>query len=256
MKPFLSIKNLNVQFAKTYAVKDVSFDMYPGEVLAIVGESGSGKTTLAQALLRLQKANTSGEIWFENENLLPLCEKALQQIRGKKIGMIFQDPMTSLNPTMRVGKQIAESLQLHRNLNRTEIRNTVLELLTAVGIAQPELRIDQYPHEYSGGMRQRAMIAIAIACQPTLLIADEPTTALDVTIQTQILRLLKDLNQTRGTAIMLITHDLGVVAGIADRVIVIHQGHIVETAATDDLFYHPQHAYTQSLLASLRRKSQ
>ncbi len=255
MKPLLEVKNLDVRFAKTHAVKAASFHLYPGEVLALVGESGSGKTATAQALIQLLDAKLSGEIRLEGENLLELPKARMCAIRGRKIGMIFQEPMSSLNPTMRIGEQISESLRLHCAMRRPEARKAVLELLNAVGIPQPELRIDQYPHEYSGGMRQRAMIAIALACQPALLIADEPTTALDVTIQAQILQLLKRMNTERGTAILLITHDLAIVAGIADRVIVMHRGEIVETAAVDDLFYRPQHPYTQSLLAAVRSRS-
>ncbi len=255
MKPILSVKKLHVHFAQTPAVKGVSFDLYPGEILALVGESGSGKTASAQAILQLQQARLSGEIWFEGENLLTYSESDLCKIRGSRIGMIFQDPMTSLNPTMRMGKQIAEGLRLHRGLNRREGREAALKLLHEVGIAEPELRIDHYPHEYSGGMRQRAMIAMALACEPLLLIADEPTTSLDVDIQEQILRLLQAVNRQREMAILIVTHDLGVVSQIADRVMVMHQGEIVERAERNELFQRPQHPYTRSLLAAMRRRS-
>lgn len=255
MTPLLKVDNLHVRFADTHAVKGISFCLQPGEIVALVGESGSGKTAIGQSIIRLHNATLSGEIWFEGEDLLSFSEHRMQTVRGSRIGMIFQDPMSSLNPTMRVGKQIAETLRLHRSMNRVQARQASLDLLYAVGITQPEQRIDQYPHEYSGGMRQRAMIAMSLACQPALLIADEPTTALDVTIQAQILKLLKQLNSTLGTAILLITHDLGIVASIADRVMVMHQGEIVEAASVDELFYRPQHLYTQSLLAAVRRQN-
>lgn len=255
MTPLLKVDNLHVRFADTHPVKGISFCLESGEIVALVGESGSGKTAIGQSIIRLHNANLSGEIWFEGEDLLTFSEPRMQTIRGSRIGMIFQDPMSSLNPTMRVGKQIAETLRLHRSMNRAQARQASLDLLYAVGIPQPEQRIDHYPHEYSGGMRQRAMIAISLACRPALLIADEPTTALDVTIQAQILKLLKQLNTMLGTAILLITHDLGIVASIADRVMVMHQGEIVEAASVDDLFYRPQHSYTQSLLAAVRRQN-
>lgn len=254
MKPLLEVNELHVRFADTHAVKGVSFHIHPGEIVALVGESGSGKTAIGQSIIQLQNATLSGEILFAGENLLAYSENQMRSVRGSKIGMIFQDPMTSLNPTMRIAKQIAESLQLHQSMDRTQARRRVLDLLTEVGITEPELRMDQYPHEYSGGMRQRALIAMALACQPTLLIADEPTTALDVTVQAQILRLLKRLNVQRQTSVLLITHDLGIVAGIADRALVMHQGEIVESASVNALFYDPQHPYTKSLLAAVRRR--
>jgi oligopeptide transport system ATP-binding protein len=255
----LRVRGLEVSF-KTYAgevqaVRDVSFDLRQGETLAIVGESGSGKTVTAKSLMRLlPEANTmikGGEAIFEGQDLLKLSEKQMQKVRGSRIAMVFQDPMTSLDPTMKVGKQIEESLKKHLGLSRQRARERAVELLTLVGIPNPEGRIRQYPHQFSGGMRQRVVIAIALACDPQILIADEPTTALDVTIQAQILDLLRELQERIGTSIILITHDLGVVANIADRVAVMYAGKVVETGTLREVFYDPQMPYTWGLLASI-----
>ncbi len=236
-------------------MRGVSFELRRGETLAIVGESGSGKSVTAKGIMRLlPEANTrikSGEILFEGEDLLKLSEQQMQKIRGSRIAMVFQDPMTSLDPTMRVGKQIAESLQKHLGFSRQRAKERAVELLTLVGIPNPEARVRQYPHQFSGGMRQRVVIAIALACDPQILIADEPTTALDVTIQAQILDLLRELQEKVGTSIILITHDLGVVANITDRVAVMYAGKIVETGTVREVFYNPQMPYTWGLLGSI-----
>ena len=255
----LRVRGLEVSF-KTYAgevqaVRDVSFDLRQGETLAIVGESGSGKTVTAKSLMGLlPEANTmikGGEAIFEGQDLLKLSEKQMQKVRGSRIAMVFQDPMTSLDPTMKVGKQIEESLKKHLGLSGQRARERAVELLTLVGIPNPEGRVRQYPHQFSGGMRQRVVIAIALACDPQILIADEPTTALDVTIQAQILDLLRELQERIGTSIILITHDLGVVANIADRVAVMYAGKVVETGTLREVFYDPQMPYTWGLLASI-----
>jgi oligopeptide transport system ATP-binding protein len=255
----LRVRDLEVSF-KTYAgevqaVRGVSFDLRQGETLAIVGESGSGKTVTAKSLMRLlPEANTmikGGEAIFEGQDLLKLSEKQMQKVRGSRIAMVFQDPMTSLDPTMKVGKQIEESLKKHLGLSGQRARERAVELLTLVGIPNPEGRVRQYPHQFSGGMRQRVVIAIALACDPQILIADEPTTALDVTIQAQILDLLRELQERIGTSIILITHDLGVVANIADRVAVMYAGKVVETGTLREVFYDPQMPYTWGLLASI-----
>lgn len=231
--------------------------MKRGEAVAIVGESGCGKSVTAQTLMKLIPMPPGeikkGEILFNGVNLVNKSNKEMESIRGKDIGMIFQDPMTSLNPTLTIGNQIMEGLIKHQNMSRSDARNRAIELLTLVGIPQPEKRVDQYPHEFSGGMRQRAMIAIALACSPQLLIADEPTTALDVTIQAQILDLMKELQKKMNTSIILITHDLGVVAEMCDRVIVMYAGKVIETGIVDDIFYNPQHPYTKGLLRSVPR---
>src|SRR5690606_29352170 len=261
MKKILSVKNLSVNFetykAEVKAVRDVSFDLHEEETLAIVGESGSGKSVTAQSVMRLIPIPpgkfVNGSIEFNGENLVEKSEKQMESISGKEIGMIFQDPMTSLNPTMTIGKQIAEGLIKHQNMTKKEAHLRGVELLKLVGIPNPEKRISQYPHEFSGGMRQRAMIAIALACNPKILIADEPTTALDVTIQAQILDLMKELQKETGTAIILITHDLGVVANSAHRVAVMYGGKIVETGSVDEIFYNPRHPYTWGLLNSMPR---
>lgn len=259
MKKILDVKDLSVSFA-TYggdvkAVRGVNFELSEKETLAIVGESGSGKSVTAQSLMRLIPMPpgkfVSGSIDFNGEDIIQKSEKQMESIRGKDISMIFQDPMTSLNPTMTVGKQIGESLIKHQNMSKKEAHNRGVELLKLVGIPNPEARINQYPHQYSGGMRQRGMIAIALACNPKVLIADEPTTALDVTIQAQILDLMRDLQEQTGTAIILITHDLGVVANAANRVAVMYGGKIVETGNVDEIFYNPQHPYTWGLLGSM-----
>ncbi|CAM3239112.1 ABC transporter ATP-binding protein [Brevibacillus invocatus] len=261
MERILDVKDLHVSFhtyaGEVKAVRGVNFHVNRGEAVAIVGESGCGKSVTAQSLMKLIPMPPGeikkGEILFNGENLVNKSNKQMEAIRGKEIGMIFQDPMTSLNPTMTIGNQITEGLIKHQNMSRTDARKRAIELLTIVGIPQPEKRVEQYPHEFSGGMRQRAMIAIALACSPKLLIADEPTTALDVTIQAQILDLMKDLQKKLGTSIILITHDLGVVAEMCDRVIVMYAGKVIETGTVDDIFYNPQHPYTKGLLRSVPR---
>ena len=237
------------------AVRGISFELEEKETLAIVGESGSGKSVTAYSIMRLIDMPpgkfVGGTIFFNNEDLTLKSEKQMQEIRGKEISMIFQDPMTSLNPTMSIGNQISESLIKHQNMSKKQAYSRGVELLKLVGIPNPETRINQYPHQYSGGMRQRAMIAIALACNPKILIADEPTTALDVTIQAQILELMRDLQEKTGTAIILITHDLGVVSSVASRVAVMYGGKIVETGNVDEIFYNPKHPYTWGLLGSM-----
>lgn len=259
MSHLLEVNNLEVNF-KTYggevkAVRDVSFHVDKGEVVAIVGESGSGKSVTVQTIMGLIPTPPGiikgGNIQFQGQDLLKLSKKELRKIKGSKIGMIFQDPMTSLNPTMVVGKQIAEGLIIHQSLSKQDAKARAIELIKQVGIPNPEERYGQYPHEFSGGMRQRAMIAIALACSPDLLIADEPTTALDVTIQAQVLELMKDLQEETNTAIILITHDLGVVAETAQRVIVMYGGMMVESGTVLELFEEPRHPYTWGLLNSI-----
>jgi oligopeptide transport system ATP-binding protein len=236
-------------------VRGVSFELRQGETLAIVGESGSGKTVTAKSLMRLlPEANTrikGGEAIFEGQDLLKLSEKRMQEVRGPQIAMVFQDPMTSLDPTMKVGRQITESLKKHLGMSGNRARERAVELLEMVGIPNAEERVRQYPHQFSGGMRQRVVIAIALACEPQILIADEPTTALDVTIQAQILELLRDLQERIGTSVILITHDLGVVAQIAHRVAVMYGGKVVETGTVRETFYNPQMPYTWGLLSSI-----
>ncbi len=257
----LSVENLCVSFdtyaGEVKAVRGVSFEVHKGEVLAIVGESGSGKSVTAQSIMRLmperQVSFKNGKIIFDDKEILKLSKKKVQKIRGSEIGMILQDPLTSLNPTMMVGKQIAECLIKHRNMKKDEAIEKSIEMLKLVGIPNPEKRALQYPHEFSGGMRQRVVIAIALACKPKLLIADEPTTALDVTIQAQILELMKDLKDKLNTSIMLITHDLGVVAEMADNIIIMYAGKIVEKGSYEDIFYNPSHPYTWGLLGSIPR---
>ncbi|THF82760.1 ABC transporter ATP-binding protein [Cohnella fermenti] len=264
MTTMLEVKDLSVSFdvfgGEVQAIRNVSFDVKHGEAVAIVGESGSGKSVTAQTVMRLIAMPPgrvkNGEILFEGQDLLKLSEKDMQKIRGNKIGMIFQDPMTSLNPTMPVGKQISEGLVKHQGMSKSEAKERAVEMLKLVGIPTPEARYKQYPHEFSGGMRQRVMIAIALACNPSLLIADEPTTALDVTIQAQILRLMKRLQEQLGTSIILITHDLGIVADVCDRVMVMYAGQIVESGTTEEIFANPSHPYTRGLLNSLPKLSQ
>lgn len=236
------------------ALNDVSFYVKPGEVLGIVGESGSGKSVTSYSIMGLTAYPgklIGGDVWFNNHHINDKNEKEMQKIRGNEVSIIFQDPMTSLNPVYTIGNQIREVIMLHTNKNKKEAQQRALELLTLVGINEPEKRLNQYPHELSGGMRQRIMIAIALACEPKLLIADEPTTALDVTIQAQILELMMELKDKLGMAIMLITHDLGVVAGICDRIAVMYAGRIVECGTTDEIFYNPKHEYTKGLLQSI-----
>jgi peptide/nickel transport system ATP-binding protein len=259
-----SVRDLSVSFATEggplQAVDGVSFDLAPGEVLAIVGESGSGKSVTAQTILGLTRspnARIEGSAWLRGEELLAASEAQLQGVRGERIAMVFQDPMTSLNPVYRVGDQVVEAIRAHREgIDGDAARQLAIEMLDAVGIPQPERRIDDYPHQFSGGMRQRAMIAMALALDPDVLIADEPTTALDVTIQAQILELLGRLNRERNLATILITHDLGVVAEVADRVLVMHEGRIVERGSVDEVFYSPKDPYTRKLLGAVLRLDQ
>ncbi len=239
------------------AVDGVSFEVERGRILGLVGESGSGKSVTNLSVLRLVPSPpgryVGGRILFHGEDILKMPEADLRRLRGNRIAMIFQDPMTSLNPYLRVSRQIGEVLELHEGMSRRGANKRATELLEMVGIPDPETRIDQYPHEFSGGMRQRVMIAMALACKPELLLADEPTTALDVTIQAQILDLIRDLCRELGTAVILVTHDLGVVAGLADEVAVMYAGRIVEQAPVVSLFSQPQHPYTKGLLASVPR---
>ena len=254
----LEIENLQTHFRTpdgvNRAVDGVSFTVEAGETLAIVGESGCGKSVTASSVLRLipePPGKIKGSIRFEGVDLLKLDERTMRNIRGNQISMVFQEPMTSLNPVLTVGRQIGETLRLHQGLGREAAERRVVEMLRLVGIAEPERRAREYPHQLSGGMRQRVMIAIALACNPKLLIADEPTTALDVTIQAQILDLMSELKQRVGAAIILITHDLGVVAEIAERVLVMYAGRKVEEAPVGELFRSPRHPYTQGLLGAL-----
>jgi len=258
-KTILEVKDLKINF-KTYAglvhaVRGVNFDLKEGETLAIVGESGSGKSVTSNALMKLipqpPGIYESGQILFNGRDLVPLTDKEMSKVRGNEIAMIFQDPMTSLNPTMKVGRQITEVILQHRKVSKEDAKKRAIELLTQVGIPFPEKRYNQYPHEFSGGMRQRVVIAIALAADPKLLIADEPTTALDVTIQAQILELMKEIQKNSKTSIIFITHDLGVVANIADRVAVMYAGQIVEYGTVNDIFYNPKHPYTWGLLGSM-----
>ncbi len=255
----LSVRHLRVEFPTddglVKAVDDISFDVARNEVLGIVGESGSGKTVTAMAMLGLlpKSAKVSGEILLGGRHILGLSEKQLQPIRGQRIAMVFQDALAALNPVHTVGAQIAEAINVHHDLPKKEVQDKVVSLLDLVGIPNPKARVDQYPHEYSGGMRQRAMIAMSIANDPEILIADEPTTALDVTIQAQVLDVLARIQDRTDSAILLITHDLGVVAGMADRVMVMYAGRQAELGTVDDIFYRPRHPYTLGLLASLAR---
>lgn len=258
MENILEVKDLHISFdtyaGQVHAIRGVNFDLKPGETLAIVGESGSGKSVTSRSIMRLLANNAnvdSGEILFKGEDLVKKSEKEMQKIRGSEIAMIFQDPMTSLNPTQKIGKQIAEPILKHQNVSKDEAYKKAEELLRLVGIPNPEKRMKQYPHQFSGGQRQRIIIAIALGCNPDILIADEPTTALDVTIQAQILELMKELQQKIKTSIIFITHDLGVVANVADRVAVMYAGKFVEVGTVDEIFYNPQHPYTWGLLSSM-----
>ncbi|WML55778.1 ABC transporter ATP-binding protein [Neobacillus sp. PS3-12] len=259
MEKILQVKDLNISFhtfaGEVKAIRGISFDLFKGETLAIVGESGSGKSVTTKSIMRLLPEHNSkiksGEILFNNTDLTKLSDKQMQKIRGHDISMIFQDPMTSLNPTMKIGNQIMEPLIKHQKMSKSAAKERAVELLKLVGIPKAELRVDQYPHQFSGGMRQRVVIAIALACNPQILIADEPTTALDVTIQAQILELMKDLQKKIDTSIIFITHDLGVVANVADRVAVMYGGKIVEIGTADEIFYNPKHPYTWGLISSM-----
>ena len=258
MSHLLEVKNLQTHFPTraglVKAVNDVSFHIDEGELLGLVGESGCGKSITALSVMRLIASPgkiADGEIIFKGENLLKASDERMRDIRGNDIAMIFQDPMTSLNPVYTVGEQIAEALRLHRKLNKKEAWDTAIEAMKEVAIPDPARRVKDYPHQLSGGMRQRVMIAMALACDPELLIADEPTTALDVTIQAQILELLDGLRQSRKLAVLLITHDLGVVAEVADRVCVMYTGRIVEESGVEEIFRKPKHPYTEGLLKSV-----
>jgi peptide/nickel transport system ATP-binding protein/oligopeptide transport system ATP-binding protein len=259
--PLLSVDGLRVGFATeagvVQAVDGVSFELRPGEVLAIVGESGSGKSVTAQTIIGLTRANNArieGSVALDGKELTSASDAEMRKLRGERVAMIFQDPMTSFNPVYRIGSQIVEAIRTHRpDISKADGKTRVVELFEAVGIPNAAQRVDDYPHEFSGGMRQRAMIAMALALEPEVLIADEPTTALDVTIQAQILDLLEKLNRERNLATILITHDLGVVAEVADRVLVMYAGKVVEEGTLDEIFYDPQHPYTWGLLGSLTR---
>ncbi|HEX8174525.1 MAG TPA: ABC transporter ATP-binding protein [Pyrinomonadaceae bacterium] len=258
MSHLLEVRNLQTQFPTraglVRAVDGVSFHLNKGELLGLVGESGCGKSITALSVMRLISSPgkiVSGEILFDGADLLKLSDARMREIRGDDIAMIFQDPMTSLNPVFTVGEQIGEALRLHRKLSKQEARKATIEAMSEVAIPDPARRVDDYPHQLSGGMRQRVMIAMALACDPKLLIADEPTTALDVTIQAQILELLDELRKTRELAVLLITHDLGVVAEVADRVAVMYTGRIVEESPVEELFARPKHPYTEGLLRSV-----
>jgi peptide/nickel transport system ATP-binding protein len=254
--PVLAVERLGVAIGPTRVVDGVSFALDPGEILALVGESGCGKSMTALAVMRLLPPvarPVSGRVLLEGDDLLALSEVEMRRVRGGRISIVFQEPASSLDPLMPVGDQLVEALRAHRPLRRDEARAEALAMLEAVGIAEPARRLSQYPFELSGGMCQRVMIATALACQPSVLLADEPTTALDVTIQAQILRLIKDLRGRTGTAVLLITHDMGVVADMADRVLVMYAGRIVEAAPVEALFASPRHPYTWLLLRSLPR---
>ena len=261
MKNILEVKNLAVSFQTFFgeveAVRDISFNVGKKETVAIVGESGCGKSVTANSIMKLLPMPPAffkgGQILFNGEDLIKKSEKEMQKIRGNQIAMVFQDPMTSLNPTMRIGKQIVEGLVRHQKLSKSEAQKRAIEMLNLVAVPQPEKRITQYPHEFSGGMRQRVMIALAMVSNPQLFIADEPTTALDVTVQAQILELMKNIQDKLGMSIILITHDLGIVADMSDRVVVMYAGQIVEQGLVDEIFKDPKHPYTRKLLASVPR---
>ena len=258
-QPLLQVEDLRVEFrtrrGAATVLNGVEFHIRRGETLCVVGESGCGKSMTALALLRLIPSPpgriSGGKVMFQGEDLLQASEARMREMRGNRISMIFQEPMTSLNPVFTVGNQIGESLRLHAGLNALQARARAIEMLRQVGIPAPELRIDEYPHQMSGGMRQRVMIAMALACRPDILIADEPTTALDVTVQAQIFDLLRDLQRENGTAVMLITHDMGAVAEMADRVMVMYAGRVIEQGTTEDVLGQPLHPYTQGLINCL-----
>ena len=256
--PMLQVKNLctsfNVDAGEVRAVNGISFNLDKGKVLGIVGESGSGKSVTAYSIMRILVEPgkiVGGEILFNGEDIVKYSKKQMREFRGKRVSIIFQDPMTSLNPTFTIGNQLREAILLHTDRNRTEANARALEMLQLVGVNEPEKRLKQYPHELSGGMRQRVMIAMALACEPDILIADEPTTALDVTIQAQILELMKDLQKKMGMAIIMITHDLGVIADMCDEIIVMYAGRVCERGTVDEIFYNPRHEYTKGLLRSI-----
>ena len=257
-KPVLSVKDLEIAF-KTFAgwveaIRGVSFDLYQGETLALVGESGSGKSVTTKAIMGLLSKNAQvrkGQILYQRDDLLTYSNRKMQGIRGSKIAMIFQDPMTALNPTLTIGRQIMEVLSKHRGMNRSQALDEAIDLLGLCGIDRPQDRLNHYPHEFSGGQRQRIVIAIALAGDPDILIADEPTTALDVTIQAQIIELIKEIQALKQMSVIFITHDLGVVANVADRVAVMYAGKIVEIGSVDAIYYYPQHPYTWGLLSAM-----
>ena len=257
-QPIISAKDVEITFSlrgrKLNAIRKCSLDLYDGETLAIVGESGSGKSVFTKTFVGMLDANgsiTGGSILFEGRDMTKFTEKDWLGVRGKKIAMVMQDPMTSLNPLKKIGKQIQESIEHHQGLKGEAAKKAAIEMLAKVGIPDPERRYDQYPHEFSGGMRQRVVIAIAAACRPQVLICDEPTTALDVTIQAQILELMQDLRKKLGMSIIMITHDLGVVASMCEKIAVMYAGHIVEYGTTDEIFYQPGHEYTKGLINSI-----
>jgi len=256
----LQVKDLKTSFftnsGEVKAVNGVSFNLEKGKVLGIVGESGSGKSVTAYSIMRILSDPgkvVGGSILFDGTDLAQLSKKQMREVRGSKISIIFQDPMTSLNPVYTIGNQIEEAIRLHTNRNKKEIKDRAIEMLTLVGVNEPARRVKQYPHELSGGMRQRVMIAMALACEPDILIADEPTTALDVTIQAQILELMQELQKKMGMAIIMITHDLGVIADMCDEIIVMYGGRICERGNAEDIFYNPKHEYTKGLLHSIPR---
>ncbi len=261
MAALLEVKNLRTHFytieGEVKAVDGVSYDLQPGEILGLVGESGCGKSVSAMSVMRLipwpPGKILDGEVWFDGKDLLQLDEEEMRKIRGKEIGMVFQEPMTSLNPVLTIGKQLTETMELHLGLTPEEATNRAIELLEMVGIPDAGSRLPQYPHQFSGGMRQRVMIAMAMSCNPRLIIADEPTTALDVTIQAQILDLMQDLCRQNGVALIVITHNLGVVARYADRVNVMYAGNVVERGSAQEIYHNPQHPYTRGLLNSVPR---
>ncbi|WP_410747399.1 ABC transporter ATP-binding protein, partial [Clostridium neonatale] len=258
MEKLLEVKNLKTEFktnvGQVHAVRGVSFYLDKGEALGIVGESGCGKSVTMMSIMRLLADNgkiADGQIYFDGKDISKAKDSEMDSIRGNDIGMIFQDPMTSLNPVFTIGDQLMEPLLKHRGMKKEEAKKQAINMLKLVGIPSPEKRMKQYPHEFSGGMRQRAMIAMSLICEPKLIIADEPTTALDVTIQAQILDLMKDLKDKLNTSIILITHDLGVVADLCSRINVMYGGIVVETGTTEDIFYRPKHPYTWGLLRSV-----
>ena len=257
-EPLLQVKNLctsfNIGSGEVRAVNGISFNLDRGKVLGIVGESGSGKSVTAYSIMQIlvdPGRIVGGEILLDGQDLVKLSEKEMRKVRGKRISIIFQDPMTSLNPTYTIGNQLMEAIMLHTDRNREQAEARAIEMLELVGINEPKVRLKKYPHELSGGMRQRVMIAMALACEPDVLIADEPTTALDVTIQAQILELMQDLQKKLGMAIIMITHDLGVIADMCDEIIVMYAGRVCERGTVDEIFYNPRHEYTKGLLRSI-----
>lgn len=263
-EPLLEVRKLRTEFKrgqnKVMAVSDIDFKVHRGEVVGLVGESGCGKSVTSLSIMRLLKDTpgeiTGGSVLFDGTDLTKLKENEMRQVRGKDLAMIFQEPMTSLNPVLRIGKQLEEPIMMHLNYNRRQAREHAIHMLRQVGIPRAEEVVDDYPHQLSGGMRQRVMIAMAMSCSPKLLIADEPTTALDVTIQAQILDLMTRLKEEEGTGMLLITHDLGVVAEMCDRVVVMYAGRVVEEAEVEELFENPQHPYTQGLIRSVPKLRQ